>query len=88
MTKQRPGRPIKIEQRDKVTKARQYSLRLLADKVIETLGYCEHISHTYIKDILSKKSLRSNVKIWLYCERFPVVCFDERPCFLIGGQKV
>ena len=64
---QRPGRPIKItaEQRDKVTILAcedapeghsQWSLRLLADKVIE-LGYCEHISHTYIKDILSKKSL-------------------------------
>lgn len=28
--------------------------------------------------------------LWLYAqpyeERFPVVCFDERPCFLIGDE--
>lgn len=63
---QRPGRPIDItaEQRDKITVLAcedapeghsQWSLRLLADKVIE-LGYCEHISHTQVKNILSKKN--------------------------------
>jgi len=63
---QRPGRPIDItaEQRDKITLLAcedapeghsQWSLRLLADKVIE-LGYCEHISHTQVKNILSKKN--------------------------------
>ena len=36
-------------------KVSQWSLRLLADKVIE-LGYCEHISHTYIKDIKNNPS--------------------------------
>jgi len=62
----RPGRPIEItaEQRDKVTVLAcedapeghsQWSLRLLADKVVE-LGYCEHISHTEVKNILDKKS--------------------------------
>lgn len=63
----RPGRPIEItvEQRDKVTVLAcedapeghsQWSLRLLADKVVE-LGYCGHISHTEVKNILDKKSL-------------------------------
>jgi putative transposase len=60
----RPGRPIEIseEQKDKVTTLAleqsheghsQWSLRLLADKVIE-LGYCEHISHTQVNKILKK----------------------------------
>jgi len=63
---QRPGRPIKItnEQRDKITVLAceeapdghsQWSLRLLADKVVE-LGYCDEISHTQVKKILSKKN--------------------------------
>jgi len=63
---QRPGRPIDItpEQRDKITVLAcedapeghsQWSLRLLADKAIE-LGYCEHMSHTQVKNILSKKN--------------------------------
>ena len=63
---QRPGRPIGItaEQRDQITVLAcedapeghsQWSLRLLADKAIE-LGYCEHISHTEVMRILSKKT--------------------------------
>jgi len=63
---QRPGRPIDItpEQRDKITVLAcedapqghsQWSLRLLADKAIE-LGYCEHISHTQVGNILSEKN--------------------------------
>ncbi len=62
----RPGRPIEItaEQHDKITVLAceeapeghsQWSLRLLADKVVK-LGYCEHISHTEVKNILDKKS--------------------------------
>lgn len=61
----RPGRPIKItaEQRDKITVLAcedaptghsQWSLRLLADKVVE-LGYCDSISHTQVNKILKKK---------------------------------
>jgi putative transposase len=60
----RQGRPIQItgEQRAKVTALAcseppegyaRWSLRLLADKVVE-LGYCEHISHTEVADILKK----------------------------------
>ena len=60
----RSGRPIEIdgEQRAKVTALAcsdppegyaQWSLRLLADKVVE-LGYCEHISHTEVATILKK----------------------------------
>lgn len=63
---QRAGRPISItaEQRDKVSVLAceespaghsQWSLRLLADKVVE-LGYCERISPTQVKNILSKKN--------------------------------
>lgn len=63
---QRPGRPIKItaEQRDKITVLAcenaptghsQWSLRLLADKVVE-LGYCDSISHTQVDKILKKKN--------------------------------
>jgi len=63
---QRSGRPIKItaDQRDKITLLvceeapegySQWSLRLLADKVVE-LGHCDSISHTQIKKILSKKN--------------------------------
>ena len=63
----RPGRPIDIttEQRDKITVLAcedapegysQWSLRLLADKAIE-LGYCEHLSHTQVQNILKKKKL-------------------------------
>jgi len=61
----RPGRPIEIteEQRDKITVLAcdespdgysQWSLRLIADKVVE-LGYCDHISHTEVHNILKKK---------------------------------
>lgn len=61
----RPGRPIKIqaEQRDQITVLAcekppkghgQWSLRLLADKVVE-LGYCDSISHTQVNKILKKR---------------------------------
>lgn len=60
----RSGHPIEIdgEQRAKITALAcskppegytRWSLRLLADKVVE-LGYCEHISHTEVADILKK----------------------------------
>ena len=62
--KPRPGRPAEIDgiQRAKITALAcseppegyaQWSLRLLADKVVE-LGYCEQISHTEIGKILKK----------------------------------
>ena len=61
----RPGRPIKIqaEQRDQITILAcenppdghsQWSLRLLADKIVE-LGYCDEISHTQVGKILKKR---------------------------------
>ena len=60
----RSGHPIEIdgEQRAKITALAcseppegyaRWSLRLLADKAVE-LGYCEHISHTEVADILKK----------------------------------
>jgi len=60
----RSGRPIEIDgkQRAKITALAcstppegyaQWSLRLLANKVIE-LGYCEHISHTEVGQVLKK----------------------------------
>jgi len=60
----RSGRPIQIDgtQRAKITALAcstppqgyaQWSLRLLADKVVE-LGYCEHVSHTEVGQILKK----------------------------------
>jgi transposase len=60
----RPGRPIKIDQgqKDKLTLLScsdapeghsQWSLRLLADKMIE-LGYVDSISHTQVGTILKK----------------------------------
>ena len=62
--KPRPGRPVEIDgiQRAKVTALAcsqppegyaQWSLRMLADKVVE-LGYCEQISHTEVGKILKK----------------------------------
>ena len=62
--KPRCGRPIEIDgtQRAKITALAcstppegyaQWSLRLLADKVVE-LGYCEHISHTEVGQVLKK----------------------------------
>jgi transposase len=62
--KPRPGRPVEIDgtQRAKITALAcseppegyaQWSLRLLADKVVE-LGYCEQISHTEVNKILKK----------------------------------
>lgn len=64
----RSGRPIQIDgqQRAKVTALAcsqapkghaRWSLRLLADKVVE-LGYCEKISHTEVSTIL--KATKSN----------------------------
>lgn len=60
----RSGRPIEIDggQRAKITALAcstppegyaQWSLRLLADKVVE-LGYCAHISHTEVGQVLKK----------------------------------
>jgi transposase len=60
----RSGRPVEIDgaQRAKVTALAcseppqghvRWTLRLLADKAVE-LGYCEHISHTKVKEILKK----------------------------------
>jgi len=60
----RSGRPIEIDgdQRAKITALAcsdppegyaRWSLRLLADKVVE-LSYCEHISHTEVAEILKK----------------------------------
>ncbi len=60
----RAGRPIEIDglQRAKVTALAcstppeghaRWDLRLLADKAVE-LGYCEHISHTEVGQILKK----------------------------------
>lgn len=60
----RSGRPVEIDggQRAKITalacsKAPAghagWSLRLLADKVVE-LGYCEHLSHNHARKILKK----------------------------------
>lgn len=65
----RPGRPIKItaEQRDQITVlacesspegTSQWSLRLLADKVVE-LGYCDSISHSQVGGILKKENKTS-----------------------------
>lgn len=58
------GRPVEIDgkQRAKITALAcstppegygQWSLRLIAEQVVE-LGYCEHISHTEVADILKK----------------------------------
>lgn len=60
----RCGRPIEIDgkQRAKITALAcstppegyaQWNLRLLADKAVE-LGYCEHISHTEVREVLKK----------------------------------
>lgn len=60
----RKGRPVEIDgnQRAKITALacseppegyERWNLRLLANKVVE-LGYCEHISHTEVADILKK----------------------------------
>ena len=60
----RSGRPIEIDghQRAKITALAcseppagyaQWSLRLLADKAVE-LGYCDHISHMKVSEILKK----------------------------------
>lgn len=60
----RSGRPIEIsgEQRAQITALAcseapeghaRWDLRLLANKVVE-LGYCEHVSHTQVSNILKK----------------------------------
>ena len=60
----RSGRPIQIDgvQRAKITALAcstppegyaQWSLRLIADRAVE-LGYCEHVSHTEVGQILKK----------------------------------
>ena len=60
----RSGRPVEIngEQRAQITALAcslppeghaHWDLRLLADKTVE-LGYCEHISHTHVRNILKK----------------------------------
>lgn len=60
----RSGRPIEIsgEQRAQIPALAcsqapeghaRWELRLLADKVVE-LGYCEHIAHTQVSNILKK----------------------------------
>jgi transposase len=62
--KKQPGRPPQIDglQRAKITALAcseapeghaRWSLRLLADKVVE-LGYCDTISHEYVGQILKK----------------------------------
>ena len=62
--KSRPGRPSLITglQRAKITSLacsqppegyERWSLRLLADRAVE-LGYCDHLSHQYVGDILKK----------------------------------
>lgn len=62
----RPGRPVSItaEQSDKITLLSletppeghsQWSLRLIAEKVIE-LGYCDNISHTQVGKVLKKRN--------------------------------
>jgi len=61
----RPGRPVKIgqAQEDQLTLLScseapagysQWSLRLLADKMVE-LGHCESISHTQVGNVLKKR---------------------------------
>ena len=70
--KARSGRPPVIdgETRAKITALActtppqghgQWSLRLLADKVVE-LGYCESISHTYINELLKKNELKPHLR--------------------------
>jgi putative transposase len=60
----RSGRPIQIDgaQRAKITALAcsdapegyaRWSLRLLAEKVVEA-GFCEHISHTFVANVLKK----------------------------------
>src|SRR4051794_2766208 len=62
----RSGRPIQIDgtQRAKITALAcseappgyaRWNLRLLAEKVVE-LGYCDHISHTQVGNVLKKRT--------------------------------
>lgn len=64
--KPRSGRPVKIDAAlaDRITTLAceqapegyaRWSLRLLADKVVE-LDYCEQISHTSVANVLGKKN--------------------------------
>jgi len=68
----RTGRPTTLDgmQRAKITALActdapdghsQWSLRLLADKVVE-LGYCDDISHTQVRRVLKKTSLSRTSK--------------------------
>ena len=115
----RSGRPVEIdgEERAKVTALacstpptghERWTLRLLADKAVE-FDYCDHISHTKVRQILEENEVKPHLKrTWCigtldsrflarmehllalyalpYDPRYPVVCFDERPCFLIGDR--
>jgi putative transposase len=60
----RSGRPVQIDgcQRAKITALAcsdapeghaRWSLRLLAEKVVEA-GFCDHVSHTFVADVLKK----------------------------------
>ena len=62
----RSGRPVQIDgtQRAKITALAcsdapdghaRWSLRLLAEKVVEA-GFCDHVSHTFVGDVLKKTS--------------------------------
>ena len=62
--KPRPGRPVQIDggQRAKVTALacsdaptghKHWTLRLLANRAVD-LNYCEHLSHTKVRQILKK----------------------------------
>jgi transposase len=62
----RPGRPVRIDEEQKSRLAvlscseapnghSQWSLRLLADKMVE-LGYCDSMSHTMVGNILKKEN--------------------------------
>ena len=62
--KPRPGRPIEIDggQRAKVTALAcsdaptghaRWTLRLLATRAVD-LNYCQHLSHTQVREILKK----------------------------------
>lgn len=62
----RSGRPIQIDgtSRAKITALAcsdapeghaRWSLRLLAEKVVEA-GFCDHVSHTFVADVLKKTS--------------------------------
>lgn len=62
----RPGRPVRIDEQQKAKLTvlscseapqghSQWSLRLLADKMVE-LGHCDSVSHTMVGKILKKEN--------------------------------